>query len=97
MKVWNDINNISIHPPLAGRDVIDLCNLVNSEISIHPPLAGRDLICDRTENIDEISIHPPLAGRDRKFARVIDTYRKFQSTRPSRDGTYYETRQDDAF
>ena len=33
---------ISIHPPLAGRDVVDLCDLVLIEISIHPPLAGRD-------------------------------------------------------
>ena len=37
-----DILKISIHPPLAGRDVIMLPLCFTVLISIHPPLAGRD-------------------------------------------------------
>ena len=37
---WEDV--ISIHPPLAGRDVPVLCESWEDVISIHPPLAGRD-------------------------------------------------------
>ena len=35
--------SISIHPPLAGRDVTGIQRLtIVDGISIHPPLAGRD-------------------------------------------------------
>ena len=61
----------------------------NTKISIHPPLAGRDacaLFADLCANV--ISIHPPLAGRDTTyFTPVARKYLRFQSTRPSRDGT----------
>ena len=33
---------ISIHPPLAGRDTFNIPYQAESRISIHPPLAGRD-------------------------------------------------------
>ena len=33
---------ISIHPPLAGRDVSNGRKIAAFDISIHPPLAGRD-------------------------------------------------------
>ena len=33
---------ISIHPPLAGRDIGDSLFAKYYRISIHPPLAGRD-------------------------------------------------------
>ena len=33
---------ISIHPPLAGRDPLDVLRYYAPGISIHPPLAGRD-------------------------------------------------------
>ena len=34
---------ISIHPPHAGRDLADLLSRTKYNISIHPPHAGRDL------------------------------------------------------
>ena len=34
---------ISIHPPRAGRDVLDPGLLLGRLISIHPPRAGRDM------------------------------------------------------
>ena len=55
---------ISIHPPLAGRDVIIPIQGDCSTISIHPPLAGRDLTYNFYYDRLLISIHPPLAGRD---------------------------------
>ena len=33
---------ISIHPPLAGRDLLYKAMELLPDISIHPPLAGRD-------------------------------------------------------
>ena len=56
--------DISIHPPLAGRDAGRERVQYGVSISIHPPLAGRDCV-DRNIRIRPlISIHPPLAGRD---------------------------------
>ena len=34
--------DISIHPPLAGRDLVPPAQQLQTGISIHPPLAGRD-------------------------------------------------------
>ena len=78
---------ISIHPPLAGRDLIFCSMLPPISISIHPPLAGRDLarLLDLVRL--RISIHPPLAGRD-TIAVIFPAYGAgFQSTRPLRGGT----------
>ena len=36
-------DDISIHAPLAGRDLIVVALLLVGVISIHAPLAGRDL------------------------------------------------------
>ena len=36
------VDDISIHPPLAGRDKSCSLNADSADISIHPPLAGRD-------------------------------------------------------
>ena len=36
------IERISIHAPLAGRDVPEAHSLLLLDISIHAPLAGRD-------------------------------------------------------
>ena len=56
---------ISIHPPLAGRDVPVFVQFREKfGISIHPPLAGRDLVVNVGFTPSVISIHPPLAGRD---------------------------------
>ena len=56
--------DISIHPPLAGRDGLVLRFWRAIDISIHPPLAGRDKAQDDQSPEAQISIHPPLAGRD---------------------------------
>ena len=41
--------------------------------------------------VRDISIHPPLAGRDNITVSEGLRYVKFQSTRPSRDGTRFQT------
>ena len=61
---------ISIHPPLAGRDLIHAAAVEKAMISIHPPLAGRDPYSLRRRCGFVISIHPPLAGRDQARARA---------------------------
>ena len=63
------MRNISIHPPLAGRDESIRLQLPDFPISIHPPLAGRDEAEVRLRERVGISIHPPLAGRDRGARR----------------------------
>ena len=79
--------NISIHPPLAGRDIEAGGYGVGIGISIHPPLAGRDQGGDGWAMCGKISIHPPLAGRDSADRADVSNIDIFQSTRPSRDGT----------
>ena len=69
---------ISIHAPLAGRDISVLAfSYSYSNISIHAPLAGRDE-APMPEPSDAylISIHAPLAGRDgtRETARPREQY-----------------------
>ena len=56
---------ISIHPPRAGRDVINSRNYIR-QTNFNPPApcgAGQYMMCDGRLIID-ISIHPPRAGRD---------------------------------
>ena len=38
------LRNISIHSPLAGRDMVCVFSFLEVTISIHSPLAGRDLV-----------------------------------------------------
>ena len=49
---------ISIHPPLAGRDILAPYPFWIKEISIHPPLAGRDKIAERNPSIMQ-NFNPP--------------------------------------
>ena len=57
--------DISIHAPLAGRDLLSHGRRPVKGISIHAPLAGRDFINKPGYDIPfDISIHAPLAGRD---------------------------------
>ena len=79
--------DISIHPPLAGRDGIDVMTFSMDGISIHPPLAGRDCL-------PLFHVGWPLLFQStrpsRDGTRRIQALRSaltFQSTRPSRDGT----------
>ena len=55
---------ISIHAPLAGRDILSFAGVRRGRISIHAPLAGRDGHAARVRKLRDISIHAPLAGRD---------------------------------
>ena len=55
---------ISIHAPLAGRDLLGSHDLLAAVISIHAPLAGRDIDGAVGMLPQVISIHAPLAGRD---------------------------------
>ena len=55
---------ISIHSPLAGRDVKPRVIMLENVISIHSPLAGRDASKPVRYIFLDISIHSPLAGRD---------------------------------
>ena len=62
---YRNWHQISIHPSLAGRDLLGAdCHQV-LDISIHPSLAGRDARCRQLCINVRISIHPSLAGRDR--------------------------------
>ena len=65
------IITISIHPPLAGRD-IQLASLLPSEDEFQStrPLRDGTLPCVRLWVDNSISIHPPLAGRDEKAERL---------------------------
>ena len=79
--------NISIHPPLAGRDDRLLELSLARYISIHPPLAGRDtdIPIMQTSSID---FNPPApCGAGLFLASQTFDIDKFQSTRPLRGGT----------
>ena len=73
---------ISIHAPLAGRDLG--CNSWTEyrDISIHAPLAGRDARSREWEAANRISIHAPLAGRDAAKAAGIYGTRNFNPRAP---------------
>ena len=58
---------ISIHPPLAGRDINFLkTGLKIGEFQSTRPLRGGTQCRFKSDDLSEISIHPPLAGRDKK-------------------------------
>ena len=61
---------ISIHAPLAGRDLDNSTQFEGQPvISIHAPLAGRDsTVIACAVPFLYISIHAPLAGRDHEVA-----------------------------
>ena len=82
LLVYQGNSGISIHPPLAGRDLNDIeCGYAVS-ISIHPPLAGRDAFFFCVVEISRISIHPPLAGRDKKLVQAKYTVADFNPPAP---------------
>ena len=55
---------ISTHTPLAGRDNLMYYIRKAFPISTHTPLAGRDIFCSDLSDPRQISTHTPLAGRD---------------------------------
>ena len=78
---------ISIHAPLAGRDLPHLVNVLVVDISIHAPLAGRDKV-DQLER-DLVAIFQstrPLRGATPPW-RAPGPRSLFQSTRPLRGAT----------
>ena len=79
---------ISIHAPLAGRDLFRQDAVEKGRISIHAPLAGRDVGLHALPLLDGlISIHAPLAGRDIGVPAAAAALMEFQSTRPLRGAT----------
>ena len=87
---------ISIHAPLAGRDVV----LLNSPPSYAifqstRPLRGATAKWATECNACHISIHAPLAGRDRRQPICKTCGRVFQSTRPLRGATGAGARADE--
>ena len=78
---------ISIHAPLAGRDVETDRPVGGVLISIHAPLAGRDTMSYFHGVYNSISIHAPLAGRDKPSIDTMQAIMLFQSTRPLRGAT----------
>ena len=80
--------DISIHPPLAGRDSGLFAGQRASNISIHPPLAGRDS-GDATFTTRSGYFNPPApCGAGLFFENLKIGIVSFQSTRPLRGGTW---------
>ena len=79
---------ISIHPPLAGRDVsVPGCQAVACYFNPPAPRGARPCLHNLSVYTDPISIHPPLAGRDAWPPSTNCLILPFQSTRPSRGET----------
>ena len=84
------IFEISIHPPLAGRDLDGhKVVVVVALISIHPPLAGRDVCLGyiSEEGLRFQSTCPLRGGTAGNYTQAKKT--GFQSTRPLRGGTHH--------
>ena len=81
------VDRISIHAPLAGRDVRALPGPRWRLISIHAPLAGRDF--GRSCEVQDCSNFNPRAprGARRVLCSAFAFDCLFQSTRPSRGAT----------
>ncbi len=84
--VWSMIAKISIHSPLAGRDMFMLFPLFRLSISIHSPLAGRDnkFLCLVMSS--RFQSTRPSRGETSSSGNS-STAAVFQSTRPSRGET----------
>ena len=83
-----DLQTISIHAPLAGRDVC-LCRLqrAGEHISIHAPLAGRDRGAGMQDNV-QFHFNPRApCGARLKVPPDLSILPSFQSTRPLRGAT----------
>ena len=79
---------ISIHAPLAGRDLhTALGKTASRPFQSTRPSRGATQICRVVINIGGISIHAPLAGRDVEINVHAPHSEQFQSTRPSRGAT----------
>ena len=69
---WKPVDEISIHPPHAGRDPQVFSQHIDlSRISIHPPHAGRDESRenDSLGNSEFQSTRPMRDGTHRRFLR----------------------------
>ena len=78
---------ISIHPPLAGRDRRSSAWRRSSTISIHPPLAGRDArLLTLASGMGPFQSTRPLRGGTAPILQRCG-FETFQSTRPLRGGT----------
>ena len=55
---------VSIHAPLAGRDITEHTAAQEHSVSIHAPLVGRDITEHTAAQEHSVSIHAPLAEHD---------------------------------
>lgn len=55
---------VSIHAPLAGRDITEHTAAQEHSVSIHAPLVGRDVEFRFNFAENTVSIHAPLAEHD---------------------------------
>ena len=77
-----DLQIISTHTPLAGRDAHVNERVGFSDISTHTPLAGRDNLLPVCKSCHNISTHTPLAGRDRPATDHLNGSEYFYSHAP---------------
>ena len=82
---------ISIHAPLAGRDLFPLCQtILVCYFNPRAPCGARPSPPAGPQTFSApISIHAPLAGRDLLYPDAKDTKSLFQSTRPLRGATLH--------
>ena len=79
---------ISIHAPLAGRDLPPLLvEILIKSFQSTRPSRGATGAAFQSESRGVISIHAPLAGRDGHRQAAATGNLQFQSTRPSRGAT----------
>ena len=79
---------ISIHSPLAGRDIpMTRWTVRHSLFQSTRPSRGETAVYAVDRSAYDISIHSPLAGRDDVDGLTAGTPAAFQSTRPSRGET----------
>ena len=82
------VQDISIHPPRAGRDAFQArmrCRYTH--FNPPAPCGAGPAFRSFSSSSAEISIHPPRAGRDPLATLQIRLLKRFQSTRPVRGGT----------
>ena len=70
---------VSIHAPLAGRDITEHTAAQEHSVSIHAPLVGRDVEFRFNFAENTVSIHAPLAEHDleterRRFPRFVSIH-----------------------
>ena len=77
-----EINEVSILPPRAGRDIIPGWSRLIGTVSIRPPRVGRDPLPQQQQSNSAVSIRPPRAGRDNTGFLLVLRITRFNSPSP---------------